>query len=314
MEMDKVEAFYEANQEEGMLSDENMQKLLDGDIDLPEEPKLEEPEASEEPEEGKQEQGTPEEEGMEILSRNGKYTIPYEKLASERELNKELRARLERTQAELEALRVPQEQPEGEVEGESKLDSLRREIASELNDFPELSKFVDLVEESGRNQTEQIRMLTDKLQQMEMQRQQVSAAEEHQNAIISAHPDVSDILESKQYEDWKAGLPAFIRQSCEAVEQQGTAEQVNSMLHEFKSQSGWGKPALPDKKEEAKKEEDVPKKSTGPVTMSDIPGGGKAAPHDEAEAVLALPPDKLMEKLEGMSSDKLGELYGRLKI
>ena len=139
-------------------------------------------------------------------------------------------------------------------------------------------------------------------------REQESAAEAHMRTIYEAHQDADSVVESGEFEAWKASQPSYIQAALDAVLTQGTAEQVVELLNNYKQSTtstpaaDAGKPSTDDLK--AKAREAI--KNTAPAipaSLSDIPGGHKGA-LDIREQMDAMSGIELVEAMADWSPEK----------
>lgn len=119
-------------------------------------------------------------------------------------------------------------------------------VAAEL-EMPELAKMGKDIQRTRELQREQHAIAEEEAAIAERERQaddsieKAKAHEAHNNAILEKHPDVFDVVESAEFNEWKASLKYAKGAQYDQVLKQGTASQVNEMLDDFK-QSARGKP------------------------------------------------------------------------
>lgn len=120
-----------------------------------------------------------------ILAKDGKHTIPYEKLLEARNREKAIKAELATVKAELDALRQGEKSNQATDETEQVDDDLDddEEVFMSKKD---LNKFLnDAV----------AKQVNERLKNIEQQ-QAISVAEQHYQAIFAKHPDADSIVES----------------------------------------------------------------------------------------------------------------------
>lgn len=227
-----------------------------------------------------------------ILARDGIHHIPYEKLTEAREREREANAKLEAANAELEALRQQAQTPANvaPTQQEQNIETAQAAIDAGVNpdifgDFSEealtagINKLID-----ERVEAQVQARVAEALKPMQAKEQE-SAEQAHFNTIYSVHADADSVVESSEFESWKAGQPSYIQTSINQVLNQGSAEQVVELLNNFKqSTNSAATPAKADTPAEtptdvkAKAREAI-KNTVPPVpaSLSDIPGGHKAA-------------------------------------
>lgn len=225
-----------------------------------------------------------------VLARDGVHTIPYEKLVEARERDRVSQEQLAAANAELEALRKQLQTPAtaAPTQQEQDIETAQAAIDAGVNpdyfgDFSEeaLAEGINrLIDERVQAQVEA--RVAKALEPMQ-QKEQESAAEAHMRTIYEAHQDADSVVESGEFEAWKASQPSYAQAAVDAVLAQGTAEQVVELLNNYKqSTNSTAEPAKADKPStddlKAKAREAI--KNTAPAipaSLSDIPGGHKGA-------------------------------------
>lgn len=259
-----------------------------------------------------------------ILAKDGKHTIPYQKLASAREEAKSATARAE--QAEREATQLREQLARATTApAAAPSPAAAPAAASDLfGDFSDgaLKKGVDslVAEALGKFKSE---ISAD----IEPVKKQVadSAAETHFRTIYTKHPDTDSIVDSAEYQQWLASQPSLVRQTYETVLNKGTASQVIEMLDTYKAArpapatapapapapapAAASAPAVDPQKKADQVIANV--KSKTPTSLTDVPAGSQAH-HDEAEAMAEMNPTDLMAKFEGKTPAQIEALMRRL--
>lgn len=255
-----------------------------------------------------------------VLAKDGKHTIPYEKLVEAREGEKHWRAQAEAAAKELESLRE-QAQARADAGEEATETDKNAAIAQDAIDNgidPDL--FGDFTEEDlakGVNKLIELK-LDEKLRQMsetqQTQQAQQSASEAHYGAIYEAHPDADSIAESAELANWIDSQPGHVKIGIQSVLEKGSAQQVIEVFDSFKQATGKtqqadGAPAG-DVKAAAKAAIDSAEEEV-PTSLSDIPGGRSGAASLE-EQVAGLEGRDLLERMEGMPPEKIESLLNKL--
>lgn len=221
-----------------------------------------------------------------IQAKDGKHTIPYEKLTQAREAERAAKAEAEELRKQLEALK---KSDSGKVE-EPKADDSDKSLFGDLSD-EDLKKGVD-------------KLVAERLKDYDATLKQQKAAEEHYRQIYSAHPDADSIVESKELKEWLAAQAPIIRKAFNDALSNGTTQDVIEAFDMFKSSTA-KKDAAPnddDSKQNEQKQPPVAKK-TVPNTLSDIPSGRD---HSASENPLdSLSGSALADKLSGMSESEI---------
>lgn len=225
-----------------------------------------------------------------VLARDGVHTIPYEKLVEARERDRVSQEALAAANAELEALRKQVQTPATAAPTQQEQDIETAQAAIDAGVNPDY--FGDFSEEAladGINRLidERVQAQVDarvaKALEPMQQKEQESAAETHMRTIYEAHQDADSVVESGEFEAWKASQPSYAQAAVDGVLAQGTAEQVVELLNNYKqSTNSTAEPAKADKPStddlKAKAREAINNTAPAiPASLSDIPGGHKGA-------------------------------------
>ena len=198
----------------------------------------------------------PEESEKVIQAKDGKHTIPYEKLTQARDAERAAKAEAEELRKQLEALK----KSDTSKTEESKADDSDKSLFGDLSD-EDLKKGVD-------------KLVAERLKDYDATMKQQKAAEEHYRQIYSAHPDADSIVESKELKEWLDAQAPIIRKAFNDALSNGTTKDVIDAFDMFKSSTA-KKDAAPEDDASKQKEQShqpVVKKSI-PNTLSDIPTG-----------------------------------------
>lgn len=250
-----------------------------------------------------------------VLARDGVHTIPYEKLVEARERDRVSQEALAAANAELEILRKQAQTPATVAPSQQEQDIETAQAAIDAGVNPDY--FGDFSEEALANGIKQLvnadvaaqvkAQIAEALKPMQA-REQESAAEAHMRTIYEAHTDADSIVESGEFNSWKASQPSYIQSALDGVLAQGTAEQVVELLNNYKQSTtstpaaDADKPSTDDLK--AKAREAI--KNTAPAipaSLSDIPGGHKGA-LDIREQMDAMSGIELVEAMADWSPEK----------
>lgn len=224
----------------------------------------------------------PEEAEKVIQAKDGKHTIPYEKLTQAREAERAAKAEAEELRKQLEALK---KSDTGKTE-EQKADDSDKSLFGDLSD-EDLKKGVD-------------KLVAERLKDYDATLRQQKAAEEHYRQIYSAHPDADSIVESKELKEWLDAQAPIVRKAFNDALSNGTTQDVIEAFDMFKNSTA-KKDAAPEDNAIKQKEQKQPPaaKKSIPNTLSDIPSGRD---HSASENPLdSLSGNALADKLAGMS-------------
>ncbi|PSL86649.1 hypothetical protein C7T35_01395 [Variovorax sp. WS11] len=254
-----------------------------------------------------------------ILAKDGKHTIPYQKLVDAREEARTAKAEAEALKTQLaERSTAPAAPPApAAAPAPSTAAAPAAEIFGDYSD-ESIRKGVDtlVAQAVGKLKSE----LTAELEPVKKQSAD-TAAEAHFRTIYTKHPDADSIVESAEYEKWLAAQPSFVRQSYESVIKSGSAAQINELLDTYKvahapatlAPAPAPAPAAAPAVDPLKKADQIIAnvQPRAPVSLSDIPAG-TASPHDEAAAMAEMSPLDLMGKFEGKTPSQIEALMRRL--
>ena len=312
------EKYFEENAVDGALPEDAMVKLLTGDLGDTGDSPAPEPEAEPATEQTDDDSAKADEAAEEtpvVLAKDGKNTIPYEKLVEAREDAKAARAEREALMQEMESIKAmltKKDAPrteQAEPEAGPVTDELQ-DLKDQLADLPEVIEFV---ERYTGNQLKQVEMLKAQIEALTAQiepirkTEQNRVVEDHFRAITTAHADADKIVESPEFVEWKGKQPSFTQEAYDAVLERGTAQQVIELFSAFKGATGWGKADATAGDTAAPRTVRV----NTPKSLSDIPAG-TAAPHDEAEALTQMSQTGRLQKMLNLDPSKIEDLMARL--
>ncbi|WLD56889.1 hypothetical protein NFC81_09110 [Salinispirillum sp. LH 10-3-1] len=144
--------------------------------------------------------------------------------AEERRIAEE-RQRLEREKAELEAKKPP-------AESQSNDDS--HDFSDVEDDFPELAQHLKKTNERLDRERQERERLQNEITERET-RDAKRAKELHEQSILSVHPDAYDLVEEGEIHTWLEDLPYREAREYERIMQKGSADEVVTMLNQFKA-------------------------------------------------------------------------------
>lgn len=258
-----------------------------------------------------------------VLARDGKHTIPFERLQDARDQNKQLKQQLDEANAKLAQQQAPdqsQQTQQNAATAEALIQASGNDadVIALFGDFSEeaLAKGVnDLVNQRVSAQVEAaVQQALAPIQQQQQQMQQLSAEQQHFATIESVHPDYESIAESSEFATWMDSQPSITRNAFNNVLQGGSAQDVNELLSLYKSQNNVNQaaPAANPTAEmiaQAKQAvQNAPKQI--PISVSDLPAGAPAALSAEERLSTLSGPELLLE-MQNWSTDKVDEFMAR---
>ncbi|TLP68228.1 hypothetical protein FEA48_30715 [Pseudomonas nitroreducens] len=262
-----------------------------------------------------------------ILAKDGKHTIPYERLVEARKGEQQWKAAAEAAQAQLADLQADAKARAAAGEAPTKVDNQVAVAQAAMDAGIDPGIFGDFSEE---DLAKGIAKLVDQRLEAQLaprvnkalepiQAKYASDAEaQHFNAIYQAHPDADSIFESKELADWVASQPSFVRDSCQQVLKDGTANQVVELIDRFKQDTGAAQQdataASQSSEEElkaaAKKVIDSAKPPV-PASLTDFPGG-RAGGLTREEQMADMDGPSLLEAMQKMSPEQIEQTLNRL--
>ena len=320
--------------DDGVLSPEDATALLDRAMNG-ETIEFDEPQAAEPPVESSEPPVTTESKNSQvadeqlnadnavIMAKDGKHTIPFEKLQQAREAE---RLALEKVQlaeqqaqaaiAELEKLRNQQSQSNTAAQ-QAKIDNQIDIAQQAIDNGVDPSIFGDFDEEglAGGIQTlvqqqvaQQVEARLKQALEPITQKQQIDETQQHYAAILQAHPDIESVAESQEFASWRASQPSYAQQAINGVLSQGTTDQVIELFNQFKGNAQTAAPTPADIKQAAKAKLDNAQ-SAIPASLSDIAGGQAHTSPDEQLA--NLDGVDMLEAMQKMSPEQIERILNK---
>ena len=236
-----------------------------------------------------------------IASKDGKHTIPYDVLKSERERRKAAEQAMQELQARIDAMQQtgkPQEQAQGEASTDD-LDSM-------AEDFPAVAKLLA----HTRKLEQQLQAVAQRMEQEDRQRQEATMSEVRQ--AVDANPTLLH-WEHNDPDRWAAAIEADTKLQASPAHRGLTLEARLAKAVEIVD-AFYG-PDATAPRAQAKPQNSPPKKAAAakeaPRTLSDIPGGAVPA-SDPIEAFAQMSADRLGAQMANMTPDQISALLNRL--
>lgn len=254
-----------------------------------------------------------------VLAKDGKHTIPYERLQETREQVQQYKQQVEQLTAQLAAQQTPgntqvAQQNAAVAEAVIEASGNNADVMAMFGDFSEeaIAKGVEAL--VSQRVSAQVQSMMDAALAPFKQQQQLSAEQQHFAYIGSAHPDYESIPESQEFQAWKDAQPSFIRSAYEDVLNKGSAEQVVELLSLYKSQNNVSPkvdtPAPTQAMVEKAKQAVQNAPSKVPHSVTDLPAGSPAAlSADERLSNLSGP--ELLAEMENWSPDQVEAYMSR---
>ena len=236
-----------------------------------------------------------------IASKDGKHTIPYDVLRTEREKRRAAEQAMQELQARVDAMQQtgkPQEQAQGEASTDD-LDSM-------AEDFPAVAKLLA----HTRKLEQQLQTVAQRMEQEDRQRQEATMSEVRQ--AVDANPTLLH-WEHNDPDRWAAAIEADTKLQASPAHRGLTLEARLAKAVEIVD-AFYG-PDTTAPRAQAKPQNSPPKKAAAakeaPRTLSDIPGGAVPA-SDPVEEFAQMSADRLGAQMANMTPDQISALLNRL--
>ncbi len=254
-----------------------------------------------------------------VLAKDGKHTIPYERLQETREQVQQYKQQVEQLTAQLAAQQTPgntqvAQQNAAVAEALIEASGNNADVMAMFGDFSEegIAKGVEAM--VNQRVSVQVQAMIDQALAPFKQQQNLSAEQQHFAYIESAHPDFESIPESQEFQAWKDAQPSFIRSAYEDVLNKGSAEQVVELLSLYKSQNNVSPtvdtPAPTQAMVEKAKQAVQNAPSKVPHSVTDLPAGSPAGLSGD-ERLSALSGPELLAEMENWSPDQVEAYMSR---
>ncbi|MDR6453900.1 hypothetical protein [Variovorax paradoxus] len=262
-----------------------------------------------------------------VLAKDGKHTIPYEKLVQAREGEQHWRAQAETAQRQLTELQAQAQQRADAGQAPTQTDNQVAAAQAAIDKGVDPAIFGDFSEEAlakgiqmlvVQQVQEQVQAHVGKAMAPYQQQQQLSAREAHYDAIYKAHPDAGSLAESAELQQWIGAQPSYLQPTLRGVLEKGTSAQVVELFNDFKkataapaaaAATGKSQAAAADPKAAAQAAIAAAAPAV-PASLSDIPGGRADAlsPH---ERLAAMDPVSMADAMQGMTPAQIDAFLNR---
>lgn len=259
-----------------------------------------------------------------ILAKDGKHTIPYDKLVKARNGEKEWKQKFDEAQSQLAQLQAQAQERQDNGQAATIQDNQANLAQQAIDQGVDPAIFGDFSEKdlaAGILKLVNTEVSTQVQQQLKtvlapiQQQQQLSAEDAHFNEIFTAHPDAESVVESKEFNDWKSAHPSFIQSAYDAVLNNGSAAQVVELIGLYKSgtqstQQASQQQQNPDAVREAAQKAVSQAQTPVPNSLSDLPQGSPAGVTRE-ERLANMSPAELAEEMQGWTQEQREQYMNR---
>lgn len=179
-----------------------------------------------------------------VMAKDGKHTIPFERLQDARKGEQEWKQKFDEAQQQI--AQIQAQAQTNKIENVQTSQEQKLEVVQEAlnNGTIDPSIFGDFSEEAVTKGVEQAfdiladKKIDQKIQALIaplMQQHQITAEEKHFSEIFTAHPDADSIIESKEFNNWLSNQPSITRNAYNTVLDNGSASDVVELLGLYKS-------------------------------------------------------------------------------
>ena len=256
-----------------------------------------------------------------VLAKDGKHTIPYERLVQAREGEKHWKAQAEAAQRQLEALEADRAARAEAGEAPTKTDNQVAAAQAAIDQGVDPGIFGDFSEEAlaqgiAALVASQVEARVSKALEPLKAKQASDAIKSHYEAIYHAHPDADSIAESQELADWIGSQPSFLRSAYEQVFANGSTTDVIDLFGRFKQATGaTQQPAAatdPEAVKAAAKAAIANAPAATPASLTDFPGG-RPAGLTKAEALSGMTDGReMLDSMANMTPEQIEDLLNRL--
>lgn len=200
-----------------------------------------------------------------------------------------------------------QEQPEQQSQ-EQQTQEQETNLSELFGDFDEvgISRAVEYIATQKAQQIVQ-QMLAEKLSPIEQQQRQ-AIQDEHINAINAVHPDANDIVNSNEFVEWVKAQPSYVIPNIVAVVENGTADQVNELLSNYKATLA---PKTDPQQNDIKAKADKVIAETEPMIPNSLTDLGGAVATDPMAAIANMSGAEALEQMDGWTAEQIEAYLNR---
>lgn len=255
-----------------------------------------------------------------VLAKDGKHTIPFERLADARKGEQEWKQKFEDAQSELAKLQADAQQRIENGQAPTTQDNQAAIAQQAIEQGVDPAVFGDFSEKDlaeGIQKVVDMRVaamvdqrLKDALAPLQQQ-QALSAEQAHFTEIFTAHPDAESIVESKEFTDWMNAQPGITKGAYETVLNGGTASQVVELLGLYKSENqSTQQAAEPDAVKAAAQQAVKNAQTQVPHSLSDLPAGSPAGVSRD-ERIANMTPAQMIEEMSTWTEEQREQYLNR---
>lgn len=254
-----------------------------------------------------------------LMAKDGKHIIDFQKLVDAREGEKTWRATAELAQQELESLKAAAQQREDAGIAPTVADNQLAAASAAIDAGANPDLFGDFSEEAiaagvkalvSQQVSAEVAKALAPMQQQNAKTSADAKFDAHLAAIAAAHPDYESLAESKELSDWIDSQPSIARESYRAALDSGTTGQYIELFDTFKAATGSNQAPSAVSAKDAAKAVIARTQQNAPLSLSDIPSG-KAVAGSRDEAMAAMTPHQLAEAMHSMTPRQIEDYMSR---
>lgn len=254
-----------------------------------------------------------------ILAKDGKHTIPFEKLTEARNAEKHWKQQYEAIQQQMADLQAQAQLRADAGIAPTVTDNQVAAAEAAIADGVDPAIFGDFSEESlakgiqqliDQQVKAQVQAHLDSALKPLQDKQAIDAAQSHYQTIYEKHPDADSIAESSELDNWIKSQPSFVQAATVDVLQNGSAQQIVELFDRFKQDTG--KTQVADSDIKAKAQAAIANTAPQPpASLSDFPAGRPGAAATQQEAMAAMDSQSLLDHMQGMSPEQIEQFLNR---
>ncbi|AYO54400.1 hypothetical protein [Acinetobacter wuhouensis] len=255
-----------------------------------------------------------------LMAKDGKHTIPYERLADARRGEQEWKQKFEDSQSQLAQLQANAQQRIDNGQASTTQDNQVAIAQQAIEQGVDPAVFGDFSEKdlaAGIQKVVDMRVSAMVDQRVKdalapfQQQQAISAEQAHFTEIFTAHPDAESVVESKEFNDWMNAQPSITKGAYETVLNGGSASQVVELLGLYKSANQSTEQAVePDKVKAAAQEAVKNAQTQVPHSLSDLPAGSPAGVSRD-ERIANMTPAQMIEEMSDWTEEQREQYLNR---
>lgn len=247
-----------------------------------------------------------------VLARDGKHTIPYEKLEQARQGEQHWKAQAEAAQQKLDDLNAQAQARADAGQAPTKTDNMAAQAAAAIDAGADADLFGDFSEQALKAGIEklvaqqvaaQVQAHVSKAVEPLQAKHQSDASAAHFDTIYKAHPNADSIAQSAEFKAWVDAQPSAVRSSYWGLfdtKTGGSAAEIVEVFDAFKAATEKPSPQPAAAAQAAAKAAAAGARAEPPSSLSSIPGG-RAGGTSALDATADMEGPEMLQATQGMS-------------